>query len=252
MTAATETETAPEVTPTPETTPDRPEWLPEKFKSGTDLANAYKELESKLGRSAVPTKPEVSDNQTENEGEPTTPDPAAAEVQAVADNPAFADFHKEFAEKGELGAESYTKLEAMGVTKDMVDQYIAGAPAREAATVGQIYTAAGGQDSYKEMVAWAASPDSGLSEGEIAAFDKAVLSGDIDSAKLAVEGLRSRFRAAVPTKPAPLRGENGKFTGSTPLYTSMVQVTADMAKPEYKIDPAFRAKVQQRLARSNV
>lgn len=28
---------------------DRPEWLPEKYKSGEDLANAYKELESKLG-----------------------------------------------------------------------------------------------------------------------------------------------------------------------------------------------------------
>ena len=30
-------------------TNDRPEWLPEKYKSGEDLAKAYKELESKLG-----------------------------------------------------------------------------------------------------------------------------------------------------------------------------------------------------------
>ena len=30
-------------------TDDRPEWLPEKYKSGEDLAKAYKELESKLG-----------------------------------------------------------------------------------------------------------------------------------------------------------------------------------------------------------
>ena len=30
-------------------TQDRPEWLPEKYKSGEDLAKAYKELESKLG-----------------------------------------------------------------------------------------------------------------------------------------------------------------------------------------------------------
>jgi|TARA_R110000803_G_scaffold170732_2_gene233700 hypothetical protein len=29
--------------------PDRPEWLPEKYSSGEDLAKAYKELESKLG-----------------------------------------------------------------------------------------------------------------------------------------------------------------------------------------------------------
>ena len=30
-------------------TEDRPEWLPEKYKTGEDLAKAYKELESKLG-----------------------------------------------------------------------------------------------------------------------------------------------------------------------------------------------------------
>ena len=29
--------------------PARPEWLPEKYNSGEDLAKAYKELESKLG-----------------------------------------------------------------------------------------------------------------------------------------------------------------------------------------------------------
>tara|TARA_R100001377_G_scaffold84553_1_gene68354 strand:+ start:376 stop:1116 length:741 start_codon:yes stop_codon:yes gene_type:complete len=29
--------------------PDRPDWLPEKYSSGEDLAKAYKELESKLG-----------------------------------------------------------------------------------------------------------------------------------------------------------------------------------------------------------
>ena len=28
---------------------DRPEWLPEKYSTGEDLAKAYKELESKLG-----------------------------------------------------------------------------------------------------------------------------------------------------------------------------------------------------------
>lgn len=32
-----------------DTQPDRPEWLPEKYSSGEDLAKAYKALESKLG-----------------------------------------------------------------------------------------------------------------------------------------------------------------------------------------------------------
>ncbi len=55
-----ETETATELPPQEERdfvvaedletkTEERPEWLPEKYKTGEDLAKAYKELESKLG-----------------------------------------------------------------------------------------------------------------------------------------------------------------------------------------------------------
>ena len=38
---------------------DRPEWLPEKYKSGEDLAKAYKELESKLGTKDEDIRSEV-------------------------------------------------------------------------------------------------------------------------------------------------------------------------------------------------
>ena len=40
-------------------TDDRPEWLPEKYKSGEDLAKAYKELESKLGTKDEDIRSEV-------------------------------------------------------------------------------------------------------------------------------------------------------------------------------------------------
>ena len=49
-TAPVETTTAP-VETTTAVTEVRPEWLPEKFKTGNDLATSYKELETKLGGS---------------------------------------------------------------------------------------------------------------------------------------------------------------------------------------------------------
>ena len=36
-----------------ETAVERPEWLPEKFKSAEDLANAYSSLEGKLGQQVL-------------------------------------------------------------------------------------------------------------------------------------------------------------------------------------------------------
>ncbi len=40
-------------------TEERPEWLPEKYKTGEDLAKAYKELESKLGTKDVDIRNEL-------------------------------------------------------------------------------------------------------------------------------------------------------------------------------------------------
>ena len=46
MEAAQNPEAAPEPAPSE---PDRPDWLPEKFKTPEDLAKSYGELEKKLG-----------------------------------------------------------------------------------------------------------------------------------------------------------------------------------------------------------
>jgi hypothetical protein len=41
-------------------------------------------------------------------------------------------------------------------------------------------------------------------------------------------------------------------SGSADVYESVAQMQKDMASPEYKNDPAFRAKVAQKLSRSNI
>ena len=56
-------------------TEDRPEWLPEKYKSGEDLAKAYKELESKLGSKDDDIRAEVL-KQIEEESFKDRPDSA--------------------------------------------------------------------------------------------------------------------------------------------------------------------------------
>ena len=63
-------------------TPDRPEWLPEKYNTGEDLAKAYKELESKLGSKDETIRKEIEEefnktkyeNRPENKGDYTLPD----------------------------------------------------------------------------------------------------------------------------------------------------------------------------------
>lgn len=220
---------------------DRPQWLPEKFKSPEDMAKAYAELESKLGGNKAPEAP------------PTPTDPANATQQdaqnALADKGLdLTEFSNEFSQKGELSPESYEKLAKAGYDKNIVDQYIEGQRALASNYENSIKSVAGGGEKYSEMVEWAKS---NMTESEIAAYNASIDSRNVDQAKLAVEGLKAKFEAAVGRAPN-LIGGGLKGGSEADVFESTSQVTKAMADPRYKDDPAYRAKVQAKLARSKV
>lgn len=220
-------------------TEDRPQWLPEKFKSPEDMAKAYAALESKLGKPAEATPP----------ADPTATPP----TDQVADELAtkgldLSEFSQEFNTKGELSAGSYDALEKAGYPRNIVDQYIDGQKAQAALYESEVKAVAGGDKGFAEMVDWATA---NLSPAEIQAYNNAIDSGDPNQAKLAVGGIYARFAAVRPTEPSLFNGNTGSAQSSD-SYESIAQMQKDMAHPDYKADPAFRAKVERKLARSNI
>ena len=218
---------------------DRPQWLPEKFKSPEDMAKAYSELEAKLGQ-AKPTDPPAE--------EPATTPPANPEAALADKGLNLQDFSNEYAQSGELSADSYEKLSKAGYSRELVDQYIEGQRAVAARFESDIMTEVGGPEKYSDITTWAKA---NLTPPEIAAYNAAVSSGSAEQAKLAAMGLSAKYEKANGSDPQRLLG--GQSAGSTgDVFESMAQVTAAMKDPLYKSDPAFRAKVQAKLARSNV
>lgn len=225
----------------PEGTPpaERPEWLPEKFKSAEDMAKAYSELESKLGApKAAADAPAVA---------PAEASAADAEKALAPSGLNLQDFNAEFAQKGELSTESYDKLAKAGYDKALVDQFIEGQRARANQFQSDIMSEVGGTEKYTEIVTWAKAS---LSPAEIEAYNEAVSSGQPEKAKLAAMGLNAKFTKANGSDPQRLIG--GQTTGSADVFESMAQVTAAMKDARYKEDPAYRAKIQAKLGRSNV
>tara|TARA_B110000977_G_scaffold140075_1_gene177811 strand:+ start:3049 stop:3840 length:792 start_codon:yes stop_codon:yes gene_type:complete len=222
----------------------RPDWLPEKFKSAEQMAEAYASLESKLG----------SNEQTQETTEETTPEVTreaeASEVKQVLDK-AGVDFNalqSEYDAQGEVSADSYTKLEEAGFSKDLVDSYIKGQESLNANYEKAVYDTAGGQEAYGELIQWAGD---NLQQGEIAAFDKAVSSGDVDMVKMAVSGLQTKYQAAEGTDPTLLsEGKSSNSTGG--VFNSWAEVTASMNDTRYESDVAYRQKVSAKLGRSNL
>lgn len=230
---------------------DRPEWLPEKFKSAEDMAKAYSELEKKLSSrqptDETPPQP-IEKAQDGQEADPATAtaDQAKEAVEKAGLN--FDDLSARYWENGQLDQTDYEALEKSGIPKHLVDQFIAGQEAILTATRMQVFDAVGGEQSYNDMTAWASD---NLDKAEIAAYNRAVDSGDMNTAIMAVKGLKARFEAEVGREPSrSVKG--GNATAGAASYRSLAEMSKDMSDPRYKTDPAFRRDVERKLANSDI
>lgn len=222
-------------------TAERPDWLPSKFKDAEQMAEAYAHLESKMGSGDT--------QNTEEAEQESTPNVDATEVEQVLDNVGidFNSLQQEYNEQGGLSENAYGALEEKGFSRDLVDTWIRGQEATNSEYQSAVYNTVGGEESYKEMINWAAD---NLSQGEANAFDRAIDSGDIDSVRLAVAGLRNSYQAAEGVDPDLIGGQSTNSTGGT--YDSWAQVTQDMKDSRYESDPAYRQQVQTKLGRSQL
>jgi hypothetical protein len=236
----------PDAPPAPASS-DRPEWLPEKFvKDGKPdyeaLAKSYVELEkARSGQQQQQKDPNA-------QPDPNAPDPNGDAARKAVEGAGlkFEEFTAEWSEKGELSAESYEKLAKGGIPKDLVDSYIAGQKALIDSMTSRLtaaaHEAAGGKDAYDSAVSWAAK---NMSKGEKEAFNAILDSGDADKIKMAVSGLVARAKSAGAVEPKNLSGQT---SGGEPGYQSLAEMIRDMQDPKYASDPAFRLKVERKLA----
>jgi len=98
-------------------TDNRPDWLPEKFKSAEDMAKAYSALETKLGSKSEETPP----------ADPQQP-PSADEAQAMLSEKGldYSKFESEFVQNGELSDGSLKELADNGLSRELVDGFVKG------------------------------------------------------------------------------------------------------------------------------
>ena len=219
-------------------TQSKPEGLPEKFKSVEDLAKSYQELEKKLGDSQS-KETEVSKD--------TNSDLDIAEKAVKTAGLNMDTLASEYAEKGELDEKSYEALEKAGIPKDYVNQFIEGQKAIADQQATSIKNMVGGADAYAEMSNWAAE---NMSDEEKSAYNTAVDSKDIETAKLAVVGLKAKFEKANGNEPNLLEGK--ATVSGEKGYASWAEVTRAMSDDRYSKDPAYQALVKEKLSKSDL
>lgn len=236
----------------PETGPQRPEYIPEKFWDAEkgevnieNLAKSYGELEK--SRSAPKEEPAAAEGEAEDaskDGKITKP---KAEEGEGEENPLTALMSKMQTEYGEAGSVTDETIEALskaGIPPEIVQTYLKGVEMISQSTVSEIQGYVNGSENYQAMSKWAAEA---LSDAELDSFNNA-----LDNAELretAVRGLYARYQAANPSEGA-LRAPNGPSAPAGDVYQNKDELLADQRNPKYHTDAAFRNQVMEKLARS--
>lgn len=244
--------TGPEAPP-PAPTNERPAWLPENFKSPEDLAKSYKEAQAELTRlKQGVASPDVAPDGTPASVAPA--DPAAPKPEgdltidkaaAEAVSNAGLDMEKlsaEFSTEGKLKDESYAALEKIGLSRDVVDDYIRLKQGEATSVRNEVLSIAGGEENFSQMIQWAAG-----NYQDTETYNKMITSGNPAQMRMAMTALKSAYVAANGQDPKLVMGNGSPASGST--YRNDLEMVADMQKPEYRTDPAFRASVEEKVAR---
>jgi hypothetical protein len=194
------------------------------------MARAYSELENRMSSQDQ----EASENEVREEL-----DNAGVDYDALS---------QEFWENGDLSPESYDLLEQNGIPREIVDSYIESQLNNVDAQRNEIMNEVGGQEGYSALTEWAAD---NLDDAEIDYFNSVMDSNDWQAIQMAVRAVAARRDASEGIEPS--RNLSGSLSGGGGgSYDSVQQLMSDMQNPAYENDPAFRAQVEAKLARSNI
>ena len=226
----------------------RPEWLPEKFSSAEELAQAYNSLERQFHSSSEERQQQAEQQRFQDEEVPAIQETSPSQVHQILDERGldFSVFQNEYNSTGTLSKEALDTLSAEGISEEVVSTWISGQEALRDQNIDTVFSSVGGEQNYNNMLEWA---NDNLQPWEVEAFNNQIESLDANT-QLAVTGLYARYQNSEGLPPSLLSGEVGQDTA--PRYESLAQLTSAMSDPKYANDPAYRARVVQRLGNSNV
>ena len=205
----------------------RPEWLPEKFSSAEEMAQAYKNLEQQFHSGSEEREQQEEEQRFQDEEVPEIQGTTPSQVHQLLDDRGldFAAFQEEYNSTGELSAEALAALEEAGISQEVGD-YLLGEACIEAKSISDLFMSSHSGHLWRQLE-------------------------NLDAnTQLAVSGLYARYQNSEGVPPSLMSGEFGQDVA--PRYESLAQVTSAMSDPRYQSDPAYRAKVAQRLGNSQV
>ena len=193
------------------------------------------------------TPPEETTEGTEETAEKSPEEKAADEAAEAAgiDIPAV---EAHFLETGEIPADTYEKAAKIGLSKEIVDEFVQYRVGQADRIRAEMLQPFGGEEVVGSMVEWAGK---NWTADQAKSFNDAIASADRGRVDLALKALKADYDKKNGVKPNLVKPTNSK-TVPGGVYESTAQLHADQADPRYRTDPAFRDSVIAKLARSKI
>lgn len=254
--------------PQPEQT-ERPEWLPEQFKTVDDFVKSYQDQRAEITRlqqgaakgkqdtppptnpSDAPKQPDGSDAPKKEEGPKDIDDAAQKVIQASGVD--ITSYQDEYDRTGDLSVEARDALAKKFETvlgkdaRQIIDDYVEAKKVVHKNARSAYYDAAGGEENFNAMAQWASE---NLPEEEVARYQRAFNTRDPHTTILAIENLRAKYEAAEGRPASLFKGRANSASGEGP-FRSSAEMTKAMSDPRYRTDPAYRDSIARRVALSN-
>jgi hypothetical protein len=234
-----------------------------KFNSPEELAKAYQELERKLGQTPQPTP--ASEDAPPAQGytaEQAVQVYGQGAVEALAGKGLnLAEVMWQADQGQDISSHYDTLAEVFNVPRQVVENYVSKAqvPAAaegaglSAADASELKAMVGGDEGFQQLSAWA---QQNLEPAELADYNAVVDGGNKQAISWALKAIQAKASAtAAPAEPKLISG------GRPPAvekFESRQQVLDAMSKRNekgqklYEVDDAYRLKVREMLARSDV
>jgi hypothetical protein len=198
-----------------------------KYKNTEELEAAYLELQKKLG------------SQEEN---------VQAEPEEADEIDWLAEAYDAINESGELSerlTQQLSEMNGVDVFNAMKDQAPQGRDLSDG-ELSAVYDAVGGKDQYAALISWAGE---NFSEGEIAAYDQVIETGNVQQINLALQALYYRYTDSMGQDGNMLQGKPAQAEAA---FRSQAELIQAMNDPRYDNDPAYRQDVLKKLDRSDL
>jgi hypothetical protein len=233
-----------------------------KFNSPEELAKAYQELEKKLGQpsKADPAEPSPAEQGYSAEQAAQVYGKEAVELLA-GKGLDLAEVMWQADQGQDISSHYDTLAEAFNVPRQVVENYVsrsqAAAPAESAGLseqdAAQLKAMVGGDEGFQQLSSWAAK---NLDPTELADYNAVVDSGNKAAITWALKAIQARSAGTdAPSEPKLISGGRPpaveKFESKQQVLDAMSKRN-DKGQKLYDVDEAYRAKVRELLARSEV